>query len=184
MPQSKNARFSITLLLLLLPSIMMMFVLSDFFPGPGLGLILSTPATLVLNFLIAVLTAAIPYRKAWFHIVRAVLVIPLTCWIAISFYPQDSGISIKQQTQEAMQAIRNIDEIDCDELTKRARYEDPIYVVALYKYKDEIPFEDGYQMYRHPNSIHNNYTITKPGQILFNLKGYHKAMWVYMSLFE
>ncbi|MEJ8302740.1 hypothetical protein [Saccharibacillus sacchari] len=83
-----------------------------------------------------------------------------------------------------MQAIRSIDGIDRDELINKARYEDPIYVVVLYKYKDEISFEDGYQMYRHPNSINKNYTITRPAQILFNLKGYHKAMWVYMNLFE
>lgn len=183
-PRSKEVRFALSLLILLIPSILTLIVLWDFFPTDKLSFILVTPITLGLNFLIAVGFAAMTYRKLWFRLLRMMIGIGLTCWITIACYPQDPVNSIEEQTREAIQAIKQIDEVSRTELISATRYKDPRYVVALSKYLDEIPFDGTYQLYGHRNLYGDNYTLSRPSHIFFKLKGYHKAMWLYLRLFE
>lgn len=180
----KVKRFLIRLLLHMLPSVLLMFVLFTLFPHTGLGRILTVPATLLVNLLIAVAVVVIPYQKLWFRILKFISVTVLTCWITIAWYPQDSMISIEEQTQEMVRAVQDIDNITRDDLVDRARFEDPRYVVALHKYLDEIPFDGTYQLYRHPNPHGRDYTIHKPSDIPAKLKSHHKPLWLYLNLFE
>ncbi|NGZ77683.1 hypothetical protein [Saccharibacillus alkalitolerans] len=183
-PGDKRNNAALSVLLFMLPSFLLLFVLFDFFPNTGLGRILSTPATLLVNLLITMALVLLPYRKLWFRIVRGVVVIVCTCWITIAFYPQEFSPPIEEQAAEAVRAIRDIDTVTRNDLVDRARFEDPRYVVALHKYLDEIPFDGSYQLYRHPNTHTDNYTISKRSDIVRKLKGHHKAMWWYMNVFH
>ena len=83
------------------------------------------------------------------------------------------------QTRDAVRAINNFDNITRDDLNANRNIDNPAYVVALYKYRDEIPLDGTYQLYEHPDV-----SINSLEEIGSKLRGYHKAIWWYLKTFK
>ena len=173
------ASYLIRYLLLITPTILMLVALVEFFPYTGLARIAALPAIVVMNSLIIVASFAVPHKGLLSAVLKAVLTIFITLWIAIYFYPQEFSPSVMAQTRDAVRAINNFDNITRDDLNANRNIDNPAYVVALYKYRDEIPLDGTYQLYEHPDV-----SINSLEEIGSKLRGYHKAIWWYLKTFK
>jgi len=88
------------------------------------------------------------------------------------------------QTRDAVRAVKNFDSITRDDLNANGNLDTPAYVVALYKYRDEIPLDGTYQLYGRENVYFYDYSINRLDEIGSKLIGYHKAIWWYLKTFK
>ena len=88
------------------------------------------------------------------------------------------------QTRDAVRAIKNFDNITRDDLNANGNLDHPAYVVALYKYRDEIPLDGTYQLYGRENAYFYDYSINSLDEIGSKLIGYHKAIWWCLKTFK
>ncbi|WP_411343299.1 hypothetical protein ACE3MZ_16880 [Paenibacillus sp. WLX1005] len=184
MDELKEFRRFLRFLFLLMPTILTTMLLIKFFPYTGLGRIVTVPFTFLINIFIVGLAVLITYRKRWFVITKVTLTIMITTAITIKMYPQDSGISVVQQAKEAVQAIQHIGNLDRSYLQYDGYNHEEEYVVALYKFRNEIPMDGTYQLYDRENLYFYGFTIHNMQDIPKKLIGHHKLMWLYMLMFK
>ncbi|TCZ79384.1 hypothetical protein E0485_05850 [Paenibacillus albiflavus] len=176
----------------ILPTLLMFYILIELFPYTGLGRIVALPMIFVINTVIIACGLAISKKiKKQYRIVIWTGIIILTISISILSYPQESGPHIVTQTKHAVIAIENYENITKDDLeiienssTKKLVNPDERYVVALYKYKHELPLDGTYKMYqREPVYFYDSH-IRKIDDIPAKLIGYHKVIWWYLKTFK
>lgn len=184
MDELKEFRRFLRFLFLLMPTVLTTMLLIKFFPYTGLGRIVTVPFTFLVNIFIVGIAMLITYRKTWFVITKVSLTVIITTIITIHMYPQDSGITVVQQAQEAVQAIKQIDNLDRTYLEYDGYNHEAEYVVALYKFRNEIPMDGTYQLYNRENVYFYGFTIHNMQDIPKKLIGYHKLIWLYMLTFE
>ena len=186
MDGSKELGLFLRFLFLLIPTILTTLLLIEFFPYTGLGRIVTIPFTFLINICIVGIVMLIRYRKTWFVITKVSLTVIITTIITIYMYPQDSGITVVQQAQEAVQAIKQIDNLDRMYLEYDGYNHEAEYVVALYKFRNELPMDGTYQLYNGENGTAYNYdpAIYNMQDIPKKLEHYHKLIWMYLLAFE
>ncbi|ANY75183.1 hypothetical protein BBD41_22860 [Paenibacillus ihbetae] len=168
-------------LLLLLPTIVMLVLLIDLFPYTGLGRIASVPSTIIINSLIIWLYLAIKKKNFWIKYVGGLLTLIITLTITVIGHPQEFKPSVLVQSQDAIRAIKEMDNVTRNDLYVSGSHNSARYVVALFKYRDEILKDGTYQLYEKENVYFRNYTIKDLSEISSKLIGYHKVMWWYLN---
>ncbi|MFD1885498.1 hypothetical protein [Paenibacillus wenxiniae] len=184
MDELKEFRRFLRFMFLLMPTILTTMVLIAFFPYTGLGRIITVPFTFLVNIIIVGIAMLITYRKKWFVITKVSLTIIITTFLTIYMYPQESGPSVVWQVRQATQAIKHIDSLDRTYLHYDYEHEAE-YVVALYKFRNEIPMDGTYQLYDRDEQTVSmyDYAIHNMNDIPKKLKGYHKLIWIHMMMF-
>lgn len=173
-------KYTAIFLVLILPSIVLQLALIHLFPYTGLGRILSVPATLILNSTFITLCMMLN-RKYGNKILNITAVLILNIVLTIGLYPQEFNPPILVQSIEAVKAIQDFDHITIEDLGNSGDVSPPRYVVALYKFKDELLSEGVYQLYNRENVYFYNYSIKNLDEIPSKLIGYHKVMWWYLN---
>jgi len=176
--------FLIHYLILVSSTILLIVILVNFFPYTGLGRVLAIPAIIIFNSIIILASIAIPKKGLLRAISRVVITILITIGITIYFYPQEFNSSVMSQTRDAIRAIYDFDRISKDDLNANGNIHNPVYVVALFKYRDEIPLDGTYQLYEHEDTYFYDYSINSLEEIGSKLIGYHKAIWWYLITFK
>ncbi|MEW4370734.1 hypothetical protein [Paenibacillus kandeliae] len=186
MDELKEFRQFLRFLFLLMPTILTTMVLIEFFPATGFGRIITVPFTFLVNIIIVGIAMLIRYRKTWFVITKVSLTVIITTIITIYMYPQESGPSVVQQVQQAAQAITYIDTLDRTYLQYDAFDHEAEYVVALYKFRNELPMDGTYQLYDRGNGTYysSDSAIYNMQDIPKKLEKFHKLMWIYMLAFK
>lgn len=167
--------------LLLSPTVLLLVLLLDMFPYTGLGRIISIPATIIINSLIIWLYLVLKRRNLWIKYIGVLFTLLITLLITVIGHPQEFNPSVVNQIQHAIRAIKDIDNVTTEDLEVSGSRNSAKYVVALFKYKDEL-LEDGtYQLYQRDNVYFRNYTVNDKSEISSKLIGYHKVMWWYLN---
>lgn len=164
-------------LLLLLPTVIWTMLLIKWFPYTGLGRILTVPATFFVNIIVVIASMFIVYKKTWKNIVKIIIVVCATSCITVAFYPQESGPHVTTQVKNTIRSITHIEEINRNDLANDDSNDDSKYVVALYKYRNEIPLDGTYYVYDRDYEYLNKYSIHSLEEIPSKLMGYHKVVW-------
>ncbi|WP_379159488.1 hypothetical protein [Paenibacillus sp. sgz5001063] len=172
--------WSYSFILLLLPTILLLVSLIYLFPYTGLGRIVSIPSTIIINSLVILLCLFISNKVLWINISKTLITNLITIWITIAGYPQESDPPVLVQSKNAIHAIQEIDNITKEDLNVNGDVS-PRYVVALYKYRDEILSDGTYQLYQRDNEYFYDYSINDVHEIGSKLIGYHKVMWWYLN---
>jgi len=170
-------------LLLMLPTVIWTMLLIKLFLYTGLGRILTVPATFIVNIIIVVASMFFLYKKNWKNNVKIILVVCATSCITIAFYPQESGPHVTTQVKNAIHAITHIDRITKNDLNKIDYTDDSKYIVALYKFRNEIPLDGTYYLYNRDYDYTGTYIIHNLENIPSKLETYHKVIWWYLVHF-
>ncbi|MHA6534602.1 hypothetical protein [Paenibacillus sp. BAC0078] len=168
-------------ILLLLPTVLLLVLLIYLFPYTGLGRVVSIPVTIFMNSLVILLCLVITKKVLWIKISKILITILITIWITIACYPQEFNPPVLVQSKNAIHAIQEIDNITKEDLNVNGNVNNPRYVVALYKYRDEILNDGTYQLYQQDNEYFYDYSIDDVNEIGSKLIGYHKVMWWYLE---
>ncbi|MEK3659680.1 hypothetical protein NSQ29_08940 [Paenibacillus sp. FSL F4-0236] len=91
-----------TILLAMIPSILAIFLLIEYFPYTGLGRILSIPITLFFNIIILLISLLIT-RKIKSRVYKSfywITVISISVLVAIIMHPQENSPSVLSQIRE------------------------------------------------------------------------------------
>ncbi|QDY86390.1 hypothetical protein FQU75_08290 [Paenibacillus polymyxa] len=147
------------------------------------------PLTFILNaaLMISVIHLIRKLRTLWcvFILVPTIL---LSMWNTILFYPQEFSPSIPKQIQYSVTAISHYDDLtpaDWEEYTYRPSQtgESEKYVVALYKYKRQVPL-DGTTYFYNDTDYYGEHPISSLSEIPSELKPHHQFMWWLLQTFE
>lgn len=118
-------------------------------------------------------------------------IILLTISISIFGYPQESRPHIITQAKHAVIAIKNYENITKDDLNleenrkNRNRINpEERYIVAIYKYKDDLPLDGTYRLYQRKPVYFYDSRIYNVNEIQAKLIGYHKVIWWYLKTFN
>lgn len=176
----RNSKYILLFIVLMLPSILLQIALIKLFPYTGLGRIISIPVTIFINTMLIIVCVIFTYKYR-----KKVLIITttlfLTLTLTVGLYPQESGPSIINQSMKAVKAIQDFDYITREDLKTSGNSDNPQYIVALYKFKDELLSEGVYQLYQKENVYFYNYSVNELNEIPSKLIGYHKVMWWYLN---
>jgi len=115
-------------------------------------------------------------------ILNIIVVLIVTIILTVGLYPQEFNPPILVQSKKAVNAIQDFDHITRADLMTNGELNNPRYVVALYKYKDELLSDGVYQLYQRENVYFYNYSINELEEIPSKLIGYHKIMWWYLNI--
>ncbi|MBD0384696.1 hypothetical protein [Paenibacillus sedimenti] len=191
-PSFANFRVNTVLkvLLALLPTLLMFYILIELFPYTGLGRIVALPFIFIINLTIISLGFIITrnlkrhrYFMAWFGIIL------LTMFISTALYPQESRPHVFVQMGYGFSAIKQYDQALSTDLdlvlstnSKRdVKNPEERYVVALYKYRDQIPLDGTYHIYRDNENgsipYWRNTIVNSLDEIPSRLIGHHKVIW-------
>lgn len=163
----------------------MFFLLIKLFPYTGLGRITALPVIFILNSIIILFGLLLSQRVAkGARFKRWSITLILTILTTIAFYPQEFNPHIGIQSTNAVMAIKDYDQITIEELNVKGNVNNPRYVVALYKFKDQIPLDGTYKVYQRESSYFYNSEIRSIDEIGAKLIGYHKVMWWYLKIFK
>lgn len=177
----RNWKNITTFLLLMLPSVFMQYILIKLFPYTGLARVMTVPATLVINSLLIFVCITI-IKKYRYRILSVTVTLALSIGITIGIHPQEYNPSVYTQSIEAINAISDFDKITMEDLEVNGHKNKPRYVVALYKFKDQLLTKGTYQLYQKENVYFYNYSINNLREIPSKLIGYHKVMWWYLEI--
>jgi len=118
-------------------------------------------------------------------------IIILTISISVIGYPQESNPHILMQSKHDVIAIKSYKNITKDDLnlTENRKKEQNInpderYVVALFKYKIELPVDGTYKLYQREPVYFYDSRIRSIGDIPVKLIGYQKVIWWYLKTFK
>jgi len=176
-------KYIITFFFLMLPNVLLQIALINLFPYTGLGRIISIPSTIVVDSLIIIYCIVLIKRNNWKKRLPIMVVLIVTISITVGLYPQEFNPPILVQSKNAVNAIQDFDQIQKKDLIiNNDGLNDPRYVVALYKFKDDLLDEGVYQLYQRENVYFYNYSINDLEEIPSKLIGYHKVMWWYLNL--
>lgn len=163
----------------MLPSTIVEYILIKLFPYTGLGRILTIPATFATNLILIFVCLTI-IKKYGYKVLSVTVTLPLSIGITIALHPQESYPSVYTQSIVAINAISDFDQITIEDLEVNGHKDNPRYVVALYKFKDQLLSNGTYQLYQNENVYFYNYSINDLKEIPSKLIGYHKVMWWYL----
>ncbi|RPK29621.1 hypothetical protein [Paenibacillus xylanexedens] len=177
-------------IVLLIPTILLLFVLFQLFPYTGIMVIIVFPIIILMN---AALIYAI-LKKAGKDHVRitkrryALSLLVTTCGV-VALFPQSSGTHIVVQAIDGFNAIRHLDGVTVDDLKLKKDKSGYVigdsserYVAALYKFRQEIPMDGSFHIYERDGNPKFDPVITEVGQIPEKLSGFHKVMWWVLGL--
>ncbi|GIP36093.1 hypothetical protein [Paenibacillus sp. J2TS4] len=176
----------------ILPTLLVMYFLIKLFPYTGLERIAALPSIFVINTMVIICGMAISPKisKQRYRIAMWIGMILLTITISIAAYPQESRPHIITQVKHAVTAIKNYENITKEDLElignkKYGKNTNPEqrYVVALYKYKHELPLDGTYKMYQRDPVYFYDSRIRRIDDIPAKLIGYHKVIWWYLDHF-
>ncbi len=175
-------------ILALLPTLFMFYILIVLFPYTGLGRIVALPIIFILNTIIIILGI---YVKHKYNHQRNILawstIVLLTIINSVLFYPQESGPSVTKQVWYSVYAINNFDNSTISDLDLPLSDKSDLngkperYVVALYKYRQHIPLDGSFQIYRED---YDDTSISSIEEIPKKLVGHHKIIWWYLHTFR
>ncbi|MGG3280071.1 hypothetical protein [Paenibacillus solani] len=121
------------------------------------------------------------------------LAILLTMFLSIAMYPQEHDPHVFKQIGNSISTIKEYDRISEMELGLSRAYKNNLidnqsvedrYVVALYKFRDQIPLDGTYHLYQRENTYFFDTTITSIDEISNKLIGHHKVIWWYLDAFN
>jgi hypothetical protein len=111
-------------------------------------------------------------RNLWIKYIGLLRTLLITISITVIGHPQEFNHSVVIQGQDAIRAIKDIDNVTREDLNVNGSYESARYIVALYKFKDEILEGGTYQLYQAENVYFRNYTVNDKREISSKLIGY------------
>jgi len=176
-------------LLALLPTFLMFHLLNTFFWATGLGRILIIPQILCINIIIIIvgLIVASQIKKTYKWMIWGVMIL-LTLIVPLNLWSEENEPSVFKQIENSISAIRSFNHIPKNnlDLPLYEDYYDPfssnsiegapeIYVVALYKYRHQIPLDGSYHIYREDDT--EDTSIKSIDEIPSKLEGHHKVIW-------
>lgn len=170
------------LIVITLPSVFLQVVLINLFPYTGLERIITIPLTVVVNLMITIICILLIKRKKSGKCLTITFALSLTIVVTVGLYSQEFNPPILVQSINAVGAIQDYNQIHRSDLESNGHLNDPRYVVALYKYKDDLLDEGIYQLYQRENVYFYSYSINELDEIPSKLIGYHKVMWWYLNL--
>lgn len=176
----------------ILPTILTFNILIKLFPYTGLARVGVLPGIFILNtFVILIWMVNSQKIKKRFRILIWIGIIFLTISISVLGYPQASNPHILTQSKHAMIAVENYENITKDDLelmenrkNKKNINPDERYVVALFKYKHELPLDGTYKLYQRDPVYFYDSRIRSVNDIPDKLIGYHKVIWWYLKTFK
>ncbi|WP_316569098.1 hypothetical protein [Neobacillus sp. YIM B06451] len=161
----------------ILPTFILIELLVRLFPYTGLVRILAIPLILSLN--IAFVAAAIFLTRKG-TVLRNLLVWPvailLTLITTTFFYPQESSPHVAVQIRDSITALKNYNGIKPEDLEKD---DEETYVVALYKFRKEIPLDGTFYLYGRKDE--EDEKIHTLADIPLKLYPHHRLVWRYME---
>ncbi|WP_340401168.1 hypothetical protein [Paenibacillus sp. FSL H8-0079] len=177
-------------IVLLIPTILLLFVLFQLFPYTGILVIVVFPIIVLMN---AALIYAMMKKAGKNHARltkrRYVLTLLLTMCLVIALFPQSSGTHIVVQATDGFNAIQHLEDISLDDLKLKKDKSGYVigdsserYVAALYKFRQEIPMDGSFHIYERDGNPKFDPVITEVGQIPDKLSGFHKVMWWILDL--
>jgi hypothetical protein len=177
-------------IVLLIPTILLLFVLFQLFPYTGILVIVVFPIIVLMN---AALIYAMMKKAGKNHArltkLRYVLTLLLTMSLVIALFPQSSGTHIVVQATDGFNAIQHLEDISLDDLKLKKDKSGYVigdsserYVAALYKFRQEIPMDGSFHIYERDGNPKFDPVITEVGQIPDKLSGFHKVMWWILDL--
>lgn len=177
-----------------IPTILLLYVLVHLFPYTGLERIVALPAIFIINStIIFIVMVKSNLLKKPGRIITWMLTIFLTMFISIAMYPQEHDPHVFKQIGNSISTIKEYDRISEMELDLSSAYKknsihnqsvEDRYVVALYKFKDQIPLDGTYNLYQRESTYFFDTTITSIDEIPDKLIGHHKVIWWYLDAFN
>jgi hypothetical protein len=173
------------------PTLITFFFSIKLFPYTGLGRIVALPTIFMVNSLIII--AALKWTRNLKFSTSSLVwlaVSILTIIIAIAFYPQEGSPHVVKQVGYSISAIKNYDSIQLSDLEilispkDNQKGIDEKYVVALYKYRNQIPLDGSFHIYRENKRNITSYkdtSIKAINEIPKKLEGHHKLIWWYLE---
>ncbi|RDU37017.1 hypothetical protein DRW41_10005 [Neobacillus piezotolerans] len=162
----------------ILPTFILIELLTRLFPYTGLQRILAIPLILYIN--LALVAAAIFLtRKGTARSVTKLVwpvIILLTFITTIAFYPQESSPHVAAQIWSSLTALKNYNELKPEDMEKD---DEETYVVALYKFRKEIPLDGDFYLYGRDDE--EDEKIHTPADIPLKLYPHHRLMWRYLE---
>lgn len=116
-----------------------------------------------------------------------ITIILLTVINTVVFYPQESSPNVTKQVWYSVSAINNFDNSRISDLDFLPSGESELkggserYVVALYKYRQQIPLDKSFHIY---GEEYDNTAISSIEEIPKKLEGHHKVIWWYLNTFR
>jgi len=181
----------ITYVFAISPTVFLLFVLVYLFPYTGLERIIALPAIIFINSTIILIVMAKSHVLIkHIKIMTWMITIFFTMFLSIAMYPQESDLPVIKQIDNSIITIKEYDRITLKELELINSLEhksidnqsaEDRYVVALYKFKDQIPLDGSYHLYQQEVSYFFDTTIKSIDEISDKLIGHHKVIWWYLN---
>ncbi|MFE6078166.1 hypothetical protein ACFVQB_27290 [Paenibacillus sp. NPDC057886] len=177
--------------LLLLPTVLLLYLLVQLFPYTSLMRLIMFPLIVAINAGVIFIVAKKTEKKVSHMLkgrVQNTLIIILTLLVTIVLYPQASDRHIVVQIKDGIHAIRHYEDITTKDLKLNKDQSGRIigdsnerYVVALYKFRQDIPIDGSFHIYEKAGNRTFNPVIINVEQIPEKLMGFHKLMWWIME---
>lgn len=180
----------------ILITVIMIILMVQLFPYTGLGRIITIPMTIVVN--LAIIASGIfltrKVKLLQFVIIWIVIVI-ITASNTITFHPQEYSPSVYKQIGHSISVIKHYDEIEKSSLYKPIESQDvekqsldkqtsQEYIVALYKFRDEIPLDDSFVLDESLEKYGVDPAIRNIEEISDKLLGHYRILWWYLEKFK
>lgn len=162
-----------------------------YFPYTGLGRIVALPFIFILNTCILVSMILviekfnIKYKKyVW------IVTIIITVAITIGLHPQEYSGNVYKQLWGISEAVLKYEDYSVDDLDRpiyNQSSDDDGYVVALYKFRYQIPLDGTYHVYREYERNQRSYydtSIKDIHNIPEKLRGRHKLIWTLLQIIK
>ncbi|WP_405155918.1 hypothetical protein [Paenibacillus sp. FSL K6-0108] len=170
-----------------MPTILLLYLLVQLFPYTSLMRLIMFPLIVMINAGIIFIAGQKTEKKVTHTVkgtLRNALIILLTLLVTIALYPQASDRHIVVQIKDGILAIRHSEDITPKDLKLNKDQSGKIigdsnerYVVALYKFRQDIPMDGSFHIYEKAGNRTFDPVINNEKQIPEKLMGFHKLMW-------
>ncbi|WP_315795040.1 hypothetical protein [Paenibacillus sp. BIC5C1] len=178
--------------LLLVPTVLLLYLLVQLFPYTSLMRLIMFPLIMAINAGIIFFAAQKTEKKVSSPqkgTSRNALIIVLTLLVTIVLYPQASDRHIVVQIKDGIHAVRHYEDITTQDLKLYKDQSGKIigdsnerYVVALYKFRQDIPMDGSFHIYERAGNRTFDPVINNVEQIPEKLMGFHKLIWWVLGL--
>ncbi|MVO99553.1 hypothetical protein [Paenibacillus lutrae] len=180
----------------LLISVTMIILMVQLFPYTGLGRIIAIPMTIVVNSAIIALGIFLSRKMELPQFVIIwTLIIVITASNTITFHPQENSPSVYKQIGHSISAVKHNDEIKLFSLYKPIESHDAEklspdkqtpqeYIVALHKFRFEIPLDGSFVLDESVNKYGVDPAIRNIEEISDKLVGHYEILWWYLEIFK
>lgn len=179
----------------LLPTVLTTYILRELFPYTGLARVFDLPFIFALNSSIIFLGIIVtPKFNRFFTILTWIGITFLTVVIAVESWSQEFLPPVADQIRYSISAIQNYDNTAINDLklplSKGYDYDNETnyiegaperYVVALYKYRHQIPLDGSYYVY-FDSDVEPNTPVRSIDEIPSKLEGHHKVIWWLLNI--